>query len=242
MLFFKKKKTNHVGKIVVNENNVSGNNDGYDRLRDNVLYMNADGKTKIIQVESALSAEGKTTVVSNRAVSLGWTNNKVIVVDLDFHRPRIHRMFGLVKDNGMAEYILGEAEKSAIIKKTQYKNVDIITRGAEIYNASLVFVSEKFKSLIEELANEYDYVLLDCAPVLQVSDYIHISKVSNGVLFMVAHATTTKSQVQEAIKELKKSGANILGSVFTMYDKKKDKDYYGGKYYKYRYIDDRNAR
>jgi len=235
MLFFKKKnKHSKQGKIYVGEG--GGHVEGYNRLKDNVLYMNADGKNKVLQVESAVSAEGKTTVICNLAVSLGLTDKKVIVVDLDFRRPRTHRLFNISKDKGIAEFILGDEEKEGIIKHTEYKNVDVITRGAEIYNSSLVLVSEKFKSLIETLRNEYDYVLLDCAPVLQVSDFIHIAKISDGVLFLVAYASTTKAQVAEAVKELRKNGANILGTVFTMYDRKKDKDYAsGGKYYGYSY-------
>jgi capsular exopolysaccharide synthesis family protein len=230
---FRKKKEKELknGGIVVVEND-SIRNDGYERLRDNILYLNADGKNKVIQIESSIAHEGKTTVLCNLAVSLGLTNKKVVVVDLDFRRPKTHRVFKVSKDIGVAEYILKELPIADIVKPTQYKNVDIITRGQEVYNSSLVFVSDKFKSFIAELREKYDYVLLDCAPVLQVSDYIHISKVSDGVLFVVAHAQTSKTQVAEAIKELKKNGANILGAVFSMYDKKKDKKYYSfGGYY-----------
>lgn len=236
MLFWKKKKNNsELGKIIVGEGASLQHVEGYNRLKDNILYMNADGKKKVIQIESAVQGEGKTTVVCNLAVSLGLTDKKVAVVDLDFHRPRTHRLFKVSKDLGIAEYILGNADIDSIIKKTEYKNVDLITRGAEIYNSSLVFVSDKFKELISALSEKYDYVLLDCAPVLQVSDYIHVSRVSDGVLFMVAYASTTKAQVAEAIKELKKNQANILGTVFTMYDKKKDKNYDAGNYYAYNY-------
>lgn len=235
MLFFKKKRHHDdQGRIFVGEEKGS-RVEGYNRLKDNVLYMNADGNTKVIQIESAVSAEGKTTVVCNLAVSLGLTEKKVVVVDLDFRRPRVHRLFKESKDVGIAEYFLGEATKEQIIKHSTYKNVDIITRGSEIYNSSLVLVSDKFKDFIKELREEYDYVLLDCAPVLQVSDYIHISKVSDGVLFMVAYAITTKGQANEAIKELRKNNANILGTVFTMYDRRKDKDLHYGGYYGYGY-------
>ena len=231
MSLFKKKKSKHTkqGKIYIGEN--GGHVEGYNRLKDNVLYLNADGKNKVIQIESSVSAEGKTTVICNLAVSLGQTDKKVIVVDLDFRRPRTHRYFNVSKDLGVAEYILGDASIEDIAKHTQYENVDVITRGADIYNSALVLVSDKFKQFIEKLREEYDYVLLDCAPVLQVSDFIHIAKVSDGVLFLVAYASTTKAQVAEAVKELRKNGANIIGTVFTMYDRKKDKDY--GKYYGY---------
>lgn len=231
MLFKKKNKLTSVG-ITVGKNN-GGQQDGYTRLRDNVLYMNADGKTKVFQLESSVASEGKTTVASNLAVSLGLINKKVVVVDLDFYRPRVHRMFYVEKERGIADYILGNLKSTSIIKKTKYENVDVITGGSEVYNASLIFLSDKFKKLIDELKKKYDYVILDCPPILQISDYIHISKVADGVLFIVAYASTTKKQVAEGIKELKKNGANILGTVFTMYDRKKDKDFYESAYKSY---------
>ena len=239
MLFGKRKPDRYDnGKIIVVKGSGYKKDEGYDRLRDNILYLNADGTKKVIQVESAVASEGKTTTLCNLAVSLGASGKKVVVVDLDFRRPRTHRVFELSKENGIAEYILEGKTKEEIIKKTKYENVDLITRGAEVYNSSLVFISEKFKNFIADLRNEYDFVLLDCAPVLLVSDYIHISEVSDGILFMVAHGITTKSQVSEAVKELNKNNAEILGAVFTMYDRKRTK-YYNGysykKYYKYSY-------
>ena len=185
-----------------------------------------------------MSSEGKTTVACNLAVSLGLTDKRVIVLDLDFRRPSVHRVLNVSKDNGIADYMLADIDVKEIIKKTEYKNVEVITRGTEIHNSSLVFVSEKFKNLVEKLRDEYDYVILDCPPVLQVSDYIHISKVSDGVLFVVAYGQTTKSQAVEAVRELRKSGANILGSIFTKYDWKKDKNFSDanyGYYYNYAY-------
>lgn len=239
MLFGKKK--NRVGKdkgIVVREDSIFGRTEGYNRLKDNILFLNADGKNKVIQVESSVAHEGKSTVVCNLAVCLGLTDKKVVVVDLDFRKPKVQQKFNISIDNGISEYMLGTLDKASLIKKTSYKNVDVITRGSIIHNASLVFVSDKFKNLIAELREEYDYVLLDCAPVLQVSDYIHIIRISDGVLFLVAYDSTTKNQVAEAVKELKNNGANLLGTVFSMYDRKKDKGY--GNYIKgdYNYYQD----
>lgn len=243
MLFAKnKKKSMGVDKIIVGENGFGRYVEGYNRLKDNILYMNADGNTKVIQVESSMPHEGKTTVACNLAVSLGLTDKKVVVVDLDFRRPRTHRFLGVPKESGIAEYIIGEVEKGELIKNTKFKNVDIITRGAEIYNSSLVFLSERFKKLIEELRADYDYIILDCAPVLQVSDYIHISKVSDGILFLVAYGETTKVQVAEAIKDLNHNNAKILGTVFSMYDRKKDKNYgYNPRYKRYYLYNDENG-
>ena len=221
MAIFKKKKVfADQDRIIINGETKGSVVEGYNRLKDNILYMNADGNTKVIQMESAGAKEGKTTVACNLAVSLGLTDKKVLMVELDFRRPKLHRVFEIDNEVGVAEYVLGKSSKEEIIKKTKYKNVEIITRGAEVFNSSLVLVSERFKDLIKTLRDEYDYIILDCAPVLNVSDYIHISKVSDGVIFLIAYGTTTKAQVAEAIKELRKNDAKILGTVFSMYEHK----------------------
>ncbi|MDY6367267.1 MAG: CpsD/CapB family tyrosine-protein kinase [Clostridia bacterium] len=251
MLFGKKNnKSIHEDRIIVNEKAISGKVEGYNRLKDNILYLNADGKTKVIQVESSVMHEGKTTVASNLAVSLGLTDKKVVVVDLDFRKANVHRRFDLHNDKGLAEYMLGTIGKDELIQHSKYKNVDVISRGGKVYNPSVILVSDKFKTLMNELRDEYDYVILDCAPVLQVSDYINILSVADGVLFLVAYGMTSRNQVSDAIKELRKNGARLLGSVFTMYDRKKDKGYgygygkyYGKGYYSYyrSYIDENSA-
>jgi Mrp family chromosome partitioning ATPase len=97
-----------------------------------------------------------------------------------------------------------------------------------------VLLSNKFIELISILRKEYDFVILDCAPILQVSDYIHIGRIADGMLFVVAHEMTTKSMVADAMKELNKNGVQLLGTVFSMYNPKnsRGKYYYGysGKY------------
>ncbi len=231
-MFFKKKKARPEKEsiVITNEKNYKQIEE-YNRLKDNIMFLNADGKNKIIQIESAMPHEGKTSVLCNLAVALGLTDKKVVVVDLDFRRPKIHKRFEVSNKFGIAEFMLGEVQKEDIVKETKYKNVSVVTRGGEINNASLVLTSKKFKTFVKGLAKEYDFVLIDSAPILQVSDYIHILSVSNGVLFVVAFGETTKRQITEAINELKKNNANILGTVFSKYDKKKDGGYYEGNTY-----------
>ncbi len=237
MIFQRKKKLNdNFEKIVVSEKTLLDTSNGYNRLRDNVLFLNADGDKKVIQLGSAVAKEGKTTVACNLAVSLGLTEKKVIVVDLDFRKPKVHRRFEEGIENGIAEYVLGTVSLKEVVKHTKYKNVDIITRGEKIYNSSLVLLSNKFIELINALREEYDFVILDCAPILQVSDYIHIGRVADGMLFVVAHEMTTKNMVADAMKELNKNGVKLLGTVFSMYDPKTTRGkYYYGYSNKYNY-------
>lgn len=200
--------------------------EAYTRLKDNILYYCVDNVKKVIQVESATQAEGKTTAVANLAIALGVSGKKVVVVDLDFRRPRLHRLFELENANGLGDFMIGQCKKDQMIKKTAYENVDIINRGCEIANEAAVITSKKLASLIDDLRNEYDFILLDCPPVLMISDYIHISRLSDGVLYIAAFGITKKKEVQEGIKLLKANDINIIGCAFTHFNPKKSNNYY----------------
>ena len=235
MLFKRKKLDNNfdtdIPKIVVGTK--QGHSQGYNRIRDNLIYYSDNGKNKVYQVESSISGEGKTTIVCNLAVSLANSGKKVVVVDLDFRRPKIHRSFSIVNLNGITEYMLGECQEAELIKKTSM-GVDVINRGRESHNPSVIFTSEKFKELINKLRAEYDVVLLDCPPILLVSDYIHISKCSDAVIFVLCAGATHRSHLKESMELLKRNNANVMGLVMTYYNNGKfslKSNYYGGRYY-----------
>ncbi len=220
-----------IPKIVVTSS--SGQGESYYRLKDNIIYSFDSGKNKVFQFESAISGEGKSTVVANTAVALALSGKKVVVVDLDFRRPKVHRIFSVQNVQGIAEYMLGECEVSDIIKKTEY-GVDIVNRGKATHNASIIFTSDKFKELIETLKKEYDLVLFDCPPVLLISDYIHYSKLSDVVVFVACVGVTRRSQLKEAYELMKKHNDNFLGTVLTFRNTGKFSPRYGG-YYSNRY-------
>ena len=226
----------NVPKIVVGKR--LGASESYYRLKDNILYYSDNGKNKVFYCESSVAGEGKSTVVINLAVALAKSGKKVVLLDLDFRRPKIHRAFIIVNLEGITVYMLGECDKSSLIKKTDF-GVDVINRGKAAQNASIIFTSNKFKNLIEELKAEYDIVLFDCPPVLMVSDYIHIAKLSDAAIFIVRLGVTHRSNLKESIELLKRNNINVLGTVIT-YDNMnkfnlKYGRYYSGKYYRYLY-------
>lgn len=229
---------NKKNKLSITQSIVYGNphypvlTEQFNRLKDNLLFLSVDGNNRVIQIESSIAAESKSTIICNLAVCLGKSGKKVCVVDLDFIKARVHRMFKIENSKGLAEYMVGNATKEELIKQTSYQNVSIINRGAEVSNASIILTSEKMKNLIIKLKEEFDYVLLDCAPVLLISDYIHISRFSDGVLFVVAYAKTKKKQVMEALSLLRKNNIPVLGSTFSFFNHKKSSDHTEYDYYK----------
>ncbi len=238
-MFFKRKKKStfdtEVPKIIVGRK--EGKSENYYRLKDNVIYYSDGGKNKVFQIESSISGEGKSTVAVNLAVALARSGKKVCVMDLDFRRPKIHRSYNIPNFEGIAEYMLGDCTKEQLIKTTEY-GVDVINRGKATQNTSIIFTSDKFKELMNELREEYDFILLDCPPVLLVSDYIHISKLSDAVVFVVSCGVTHRSQLKESVELLKRNEVEIFGVVMTYKNNTKFtlkySGYYGSSYYKYK--------
>ena len=207
-------------------------NECYNALKDNLLMTDIKNK-KVIQIESCVSGEGKTTLACNLAVSLSFNDLKVLVIDLDFRKPRVNRLFEVPNEDGLVDYISSKIEFNKLVKHTAYKNVDVITRGSKIYNPSFLLSSEKFISLIANLRDMYDVIILDSPPVLQISDYTNISKVSDGVLFVVCHRQTKKGELLEATELLAKAEIPVIGAVMTRVDTKDPYSYYYGNYRKY---------
>ena len=224
-----KKRVRREDAIVVT-NEINSINECYNNLKANILYMTDSDKNKILQVESSVSGEGKTTLACNLAVSMSFNDKKVLVVDLDFRKPRVHRLFNVSNEVGLVDYMSEKTTMDKIIKKTAYENVDVITRGSSIYNPSLLLTSKKFTDLIASLRDKYDFIMLDAPPILQIAEYTHISKVSDGVLFVVCYGKTKRSQVTEAADLLKKGNINVIGAVLTFVDNKDPYAYYYGNY------------
>ena len=221
---------NEIPKIVVN-----GNGDGvnYNRLKDNIIFSSDNGKKKVFQFESAVSGEGKSTVAANTAGALAKSGKKVVVVDLDFRRPKVHKIFGVQNLKGISEYMLGECDEKDVIKATEY-GVDIVNRGKLTNNASIIFTSDKFKEFIDSLKANYDMVIFDCPPVLLVSDYMHFSPLSDTIIFVACVGVTRRSQLRDAYDLMVKSNSNVLGTVVTYKASGKFGSRYGG-YYNSRY-------
>ena len=239
----KKNRLSRGESVVYDVNNHNWINESINRLKDNILYWGLDNDKKVVQVESSISGEAKTTTTVNLAVSLGASGRKVVIVDLDFRKPRVHRPFSIENVNGLGDYLLDKIDINEAIKKTSYENVYICNRGSDIQSSSFILTSEKMNNFIKYLRERFDFVLLDSPPVLMISDYIHISRLSDGVIFNIASGRTKKNQVKEAINLLKNNNINIIGAVFTFYnpDSSYRGDYYGyGKdYYSKGYGDEK---
>jgi capsular exopolysaccharide synthesis family protein len=220
--------------IVTKEQPLSYTAESFQKVIINLDYVNIDGKHKVIEFTSALTSEGKSTFVSNIAFLLGQKNKKIILLDLDLRKPKMHRVFNAPNKNGLTDYLSGKIEFSQLIKHSDEIGIDYIVTGEKTTAVVNVLEALKMKELIQKLRETYDYVLLDAPPVIAVSDALYIAKNADGVIFIVAQGVAKKSLVKEAIQTLKTNHVPIIGTVLTQVSLKNNSYGYGYDYsYKY---------
>lgn len=203
------------------------------KLSDTFIYMN-DGNNKVYQIQSTLSGEGKTSVATNLAIALGGSQRKTLIIDCDFLKPSVHKIFKLHRELGITDYFKGEKTFDEIVKHTGKENVDLITCGDRIVNHTIFFTSSKFKALLEEAKEKYDFILLDAAPVKVTSDYINISPLADATLVVVGCDRISSRELAATFKELRSCDANVIGTVLNFCSVEKNRRYY---YYYNAYTD-----
>lgn len=204
----------------------------YNRLISNIRFANVDNPYKVIMFTSSIMDELKTTVCSNFAFTAAHNEKKVVIVDLDTRKPRIHKVFGIAKENGIVEYLADQASLKDIIKHTEQK-VDIITVGKDVSNPVTLLESQKLKDLINELKEQYDVVAIDTPPLTACNDAAIISKLADGVVYNVAINQGKKKEIKSAIGQLEDADANIIGINITKANIKDRGGYYYYYYYEY---------
>ena len=182
----------------------------YNRLISNVKFANVDNPYKIIMFTSTVVDELKTTVCSNFAYTLVHNEKKVVILDLDTRKPRLHEVFKVEKSKGIVEYLSDDLKLETIIKKSE-NGVDVITVGKDVTNPITLLESNKLKDLILELKNVYEYIVIDTPPLIACNDAAIISRLSDCVIYNVAINQGKKKEIKAGLEQLSDAGANIIG-------------------------------
>ncbi|WP_395159657.1 polysaccharide biosynthesis tyrosine autokinase [Ilumatobacter sp.] len=205
--------------------------EAYRGLRTNLQFLGLDSPLKVVQLTSSLPGEGKTTTAVNLAVVLAQAGHSVALVDADLRRPRVHQVFALPQTPGFTDLLLGAEAKETV----NYVEVDggtvlnVFTSGRVPSNPSEMLSGQRIRKLLAQMGDHYDYVIVDSAPVLPVSDSVALAGAVDG-LFVVAHAgRVTDGQVAETIERLDRISAPLLGLVLNQAAVSKGDYYaYGG--------------
>jgi capsular exopolysaccharide synthesis family protein len=165
-------------------------------------------------VTSSVRGEGKSTITSYFAVTIAqFPQTKVLVVDADLRRPRVHALFGVPEKEGIIDCLGHGVDPLRVVKKTALVNLDVISTGGRTEAPSKLFESEMLSEFFAKVRFYYDIVLVDSAPVLAVSDTLFLSREIEGVLFVVLAGVTPAQVVTRAKESLVDAGANLVGVV-----------------------------
>ena len=181
-------------------------------LRTNIQYINKDEKSTAIMLTSTTPANGKTFVTANLAITLAQANKRVILVDSDIRKPRLHKVFELENELGLSDY-LSNSTDGLYIRKTNVENLSIVTAGTMVNNPSELIGQEKFKKTIEALKEKYDYVIIDSSPILMVTDSILVSRVVDATILIAIYNKTRIDDLKSAVRRINYVGGNVAGVV-----------------------------
>ena len=189
---------------------------------------------KLINITSTMPSEGKSEFVTNLAASFAMLDKRVLLVDCDLRKPKVHRNFGLQRGRGISDVILskGMLDYKTVVQHFIQNNVkiDILTAGSLISNPSELINSQIFANLVKQLRNDYDLVLIDCPPISNLTDGILVSKLADGTVYVIESDRLDRELVYNSMEELISNKAFLLGAVLTKVDVKKEKKKYGYKY------------
>ena len=198
------------------------------------LYFSTHAQRhKVIQVTSPNMGDGKTTLITNLAVSIAQSGRKVLLIDADLRRPRIHRVFGMTAKIGLAEVIAGSAELDEAIQVTVVPNLTVLPCGRRPQNPAELLSSPRFEDLIDDIRGAFDYILIDSPPLLAVSDPCIIAPRVDGLLLalrLFKYGRPTAERARDILFGLK---VNCMGVVVNGVGKQGLISGYGYDHYKY---------
>ncbi|WP_369865497.1 GumC family protein [Archangium sp. Cb G35] len=202
-------------------------------IRTNLLFMSPDKPFRTVVVSSAGPSEGKSTVVINLGMVMAQTGSRVLLMDTDMRRPRLHRAFGVPDDMGVSSLVVGEGSLEGAIKSTDVPNLFVLPCGPLPPNPAELLHTRAFSELLGKLRERFDCVLLDSPPLGPVSDALVLSKQTDGILLVLKAGTTQREQAKRAIRSLRDVKARVIGALLNHVDLKGGR--YGAESYGYGY-------
>ena len=228
-LNFKNKEVTQPTERILNDKTDFNTVETFKTIRTNIMFsIPKTDKGKAIIVTSAAPGEGKTTTSINLAITFAQMGAKVIIIDCDLRKSRVHRYLGVDRENGVSNVLCGFIELDKAIKRNVRENLDCITAGKIPPNPAELIGSEEFAELVSKLCSRYDYVFIDTPPVNVVTDALLAMEHAIGVIVVTRHNVTTFDILDVAIDSIKKGGVKILGVIMlgTLDQKAKKYKYY----------------
>jgi tyrosine-protein kinase Etk/Wzc len=226
-------KTDQAGHVIIQENNTDSFTELFRLLRTNLLFVMDSSDKQVINMVSSVSGEGKTFVTINLAMSLALLDKKVLVIGLDIRKPKLADYLQLNNDTGITMYLSGHLSKDKLIRPSGiHPNLSVITSGPIPPNPNELLAKPSLDKLIAEYREQFDYIVIDTAPIGVVSDSFSLNRFADLNLYVVRADFTPKKNIADATDLFKHNKLKNLYFVLNAADhsKKIYRQGYGKKY------------
>ena len=187
--------------------------EAYRTARTNIIFSLADSseKCKVLCITSSNAGEGKTTTSLNLAITFAQTGSKVLLIDADLRKPRIHQYLGVVKSDGLTTVLSKQKEFEDVVYHNLRPGLDCMTSGSIPPNPAELLGSESMEKLLDKLKLQYDYILIDTPPVTVVTDAVALSGYVSGIMLIVREGFTNYESIDQALSLLNIAKAKLIG-------------------------------
>lgn len=178
-----------------------------------LLLMSRAGGVRTMVITSALPGEGKTTTASNLAVTLAQLGKKVILIDADLHKPRVHEVFRVSNRSGIVSVLAEGAPIKDVLHQTAVPGLWVMTAGPMTPNPSGLLSSDGMRVFLDQLAERFDYIVFDSPPVQPVADALILGALTDGVILTVRGGITPRDAIIKARNRMRRGNVRILGAL-----------------------------
>ncbi len=206
--------------------------EAFKTVRTNVLFSSADDGLRTLVVTSAGPGEGKSICSANIAIAIAQAGQRVLLVDADMRRPRVHEIFKIREEPGLSNLLTGNSKASEVIQKSSVPGLWLMPAGHIPPNPAELLGSPRFVDFMGALDDHFDWLVLDTPPVLVVADSMIAGNKATGVVFVVGADQTSRHAARNAIEQLEGANAHVIGSVLNKADVRRHSHYYGSYYRK----------
>lgn len=200
-------------------------------IRTSLLFSIDDGNRRALAVTSPLPQDGKTATACNLAASLAQAGKRVVIVDSDLRKPRLHRVFRTKNLNGLSKYLVAGLAWDDLLRATAIPGLFLVNAGAQMSDPLELLGSEKLATLVAQLKKDFDFVLVDTPPVLAVSDALVVGSRLDGALMVVRRGQTPREALRRAQEKLDAHRIKTLGAIINAVRMRELDEYHVSSYY-----------
>ncbi|QIC77670.1 polysaccharide biosynthesis tyrosine autokinase [Acinetobacter indicus] len=182
-------------------------------MRTAIHFALSSAKNNIIMVSGPAPEVGKSFISTNLATILAQSQKRVLIIDADLRRGYLHKYFNQQAQLGLADYLNGQTELSQVIKATEVSGLDVIARGKSPANPSELLSTTQFATMLNQLSEQYDHILIDTPPILAVTDGIIISQHAGVNLVIARYAKTQMKELELTISRFEQAGVKVNGII-----------------------------